>query len=148
MPETIKKGDFVELEYEGKLKEEGIVFDTTSEEAAKKQGIYSQNSTYGTIIVCVGEQQVLPGIDKALEGKETEKEYDIEIAPEDGFGKKRSDLLKLIPTSVFKREKIQPCVLKDNGLPVLSRSHRCSHSVSILRRPTLCQRMSNRRSNL
>ena len=108
MGKIIKKGDFVEIEYDGKLKEEGIIFDTTSKETAKKQGIHNPNVAYGKVIICVGENQILAGVDKAVEGRETEKEYDINISPEDGFGKKRTDLLKMVPASVFRRENIEP----------------------------------------
>ena len=39
MVETVKKGDFIEVEYTGKVSESGDIFDTTSEETAKKAGI-------------------------------------------------------------------------------------------------------------
>ena len=32
---TIKKGDFIEVEYTGKIIDDGIVFDTTDEKVAK-----------------------------------------------------------------------------------------------------------------
>ncbi len=105
----IKKGDFVELDYDGYVKEENIMFDTTDEKKAKENNIYSQKSEYGKIIICVGEHQILKGIDKTLEGKEP-GEYEIELTPEDAFGKKDSKLLKLIPSSAFKKADIQPMV--------------------------------------
>lgn len=108
MAETLKKGDFIEIEYDGKLKEEDIIFDTTSEDTAKKEGIYNPQAVYGKLTICIGQNQILPGVDNALEGKESEKEYDFEIPPEEGFGKKRADLLKMIPAKVFKEQNIQP----------------------------------------
>ncbi len=35
---TVKKEDFVEIEYTGKIKEDGTVFDTTSAKIAKEKG--------------------------------------------------------------------------------------------------------------
>ncbi len=105
--EPIKKKDFVEIEYTGKLKEENIVFDTTDEKVAKEHNL-SDNVDYGPVIICVGEEQVLKGLDKSLEGKEIGKEYDVDIKPEDAFGKKNAKLIQLIPTSKFKEQKVQP----------------------------------------
>ncbi len=103
---TIKKHDFVEIEYTGKLKDENIIFDTTDEKVAKENKLHGHD--YGPIIICVGEEQLLKGLDKNLEGKETGKEYDFDIKPEDAFGKKNAKLIQLIPTNKFKQQKIQP----------------------------------------
>ena len=35
----LKQGDFIEIEYTGRIKEENKIFDTTSEEIAKKTGV-------------------------------------------------------------------------------------------------------------
>ena len=78
--EPIKKQDFVEIEYTGKLKEENIIFDTTDEKVAKENKLHGHD--YGPIIICVGEEQLLKGIDKNIEGKEIGKEYDIDVNPD------------------------------------------------------------------
>ena len=105
--ETIKKHDFIEIEYTGKLKDENIVFDTTDEKIAKENNLHGHNN-YGPVIICVGEEQILKGIDKNLEGKDIGKEYGIEIKPEDAFGSKNAKLIQLIPTNKFKQQNIQP----------------------------------------
>ena len=105
--EPIKKHDFVEIEYTGKLKEENVVFDTTNEAVAKEHNL-SGSASYGPVIVCIGEQQILKGLDKNLEGKEIGKEYDVDIKPEDAFRNKNAKLIQLIPTNKFKQQKIQP----------------------------------------
>ena len=103
---TIKKHDFVEIEYTGKLKDENIIFDTTDEKVAKENKLHGHD--YGPVIICIGEEQLLKGLDKNLEGKETGKEYDFDIKPEDAFGKKNAKLIQLVPTNKFKQQKIQP----------------------------------------
>jgi len=103
----IAKTDFIEIEYTGKLKDENAVFDTTDEKVAKENDLES-HSGYGSVIICVGEEQLLKGLDKNLEGKETGKEYDIDIKPEDAFGEKNAKLIQLIPTNKFKQQNIQP----------------------------------------
>ncbi len=104
---AIKKGDFVELEFTGLLKEENLVFDTTSAEQARKSGIFSEKMTYGPVVVCVGEQMVLRGLDKALEGKELSS-FSVDLPPEEAFGKKDSRLIQLIPKAKFLEQKINP----------------------------------------
>lgn len=105
---TLKKGDFIEIDYIATDKEINKVFDLTSEENAKKLGIFNKDSKYGPIIICIGENQVIKGLDDSLIGKETKKEYDIEIPPESGFGKKDTKLLRMIPSRSFKSQKINP----------------------------------------
>jgi len=104
--DTIKKHDFVEIEYTGRIKEDNVIFDTTDEKVAKENDLHGHD--FGPVIICLGEDQVLKGIDKGLEDKEIGKEYDIEIIPEDAFGKKNAKLIQLIPTNKFKKQNIQP----------------------------------------
>ncbi|MBS1266215.1 MAG: putative FKBP-type peptidyl-prolyl cis-trans isomerase [Candidatus Woesearchaeota archaeon] len=104
----IKKKDFVEIEYTGKLAEDDLVFDTTDEKIAKENAIFEENHLYGPVTVCVGEKQILEGMDKNLIGKEENKEYTIKLSAEQGFGKKDAKLLKLIPSSTFRKQKINP----------------------------------------
>jgi len=104
---TIKKNDFIELEYTGKTKAEGAVFDTTDENVAKDAGIHNTGTHYGPVVICVGQHHILPGIDKHLEGKSLGK-HTITLTPEEAFGKKNAKLIQLLPTSKFIKEKIMP----------------------------------------
>ena len=104
----IKIKDFVEIEYTGKLKEDNTVFDTTNEEIAKENNLFNKNFDYGPVVVCVGQEQVLRGIDNALIGKEAGKEYKVELKPKEAFGNKDAKLIQLMPTNKFSQQKIQP----------------------------------------
>jgi len=104
---VIKIKDFVEIEYTGKIKEDNIVFDTTSEKIAKENNMFNENVDYGPVVVCVGQEHVLKGIDNVLVGKEP-GEFKIDLKPEEAFGKKDAKLIQLIPSSKFKQQKIQP----------------------------------------
>ncbi|RLE36859.1 peptidylprolyl isomerase, partial [Candidatus Woesearchaeota archaeon] len=104
----MKKGDFVELEYTGKIKDMDIVFDTTSEKEAKENNIHDAKASYGPIIICIGQGHVIKGLDEELEGKEPGKKYHIELSPEQGFGKKNAKLIQLVATSKFIKQKINP----------------------------------------
>jgi len=103
----INKKDFVEIEYTGKIKE-GMVFDTTNPEIAKENNIYNEKMSYVPVVVCVGEHQIIKGLDKYLEGREVGEEYEVNLKPEESFGKKDAKLLKMVPMSVFKKQNITP----------------------------------------
>jgi FKBP-type peptidyl-prolyl cis-trans isomerase SlyD len=102
----IEKGDFVEIEYTGKIKDDNTVFDTTDEKIAKENNLHGHE--YGPAIICIGQEQVLKGIDDNLLGKEVGKEYGMDIKPEDAFGSKDSKLIQLIRAGKFKQQNIQP----------------------------------------
>jgi len=108
MAEKTKKKDFIELEYTGIISESKTIFDTTDADIAKQNNIFSERYVYGPITICIGEGQLVPGLDKALEEKEIGKEYEIELNPEEAFGKKDVKLIKLVPTKVFTNQKISP----------------------------------------
>ena len=60
------------------------------------------------MIVCVGENQIIKGVDARLEGKEIGKEYDFKVPPEEGFGKKDPKMLRMVPLRIFKEQNINP----------------------------------------
>lgn len=102
----IKEGDFISLDYTGTV--DGKIFDVTDEAIAKKENIYRENMKYGSVIIIVGSQQLIKGLDKALVGKEPGQEFEIEVNPEDAFGKKNPKLLKIMSANVFREQKINP----------------------------------------
>jgi len=64
--ETVKKGDFVEIEFKGKY--EDRIFDTTDPKEAKEMGI--ENPDVKPVVVSAGNEMLLDGFDESLEGKE------------------------------------------------------------------------------
>jgi FKBP-type peptidyl-prolyl cis-trans isomerase SlyD len=103
----VEKDRFVELDYTGKT-EEGFIFDTTDEKLAKENGLYSEKKKYEPIVICVGKNHVLEGLDEALIGKEVGKEYSIELTPEKAFGKRTPSLIKLVSLAQFKKHNLNP----------------------------------------
>ncbi len=103
----LKKGDFIEIEYIGRIKDDNKVFDLTNEEVAKKEGIHHKDHIYKPVIICLGFNDIIKGLDEELIGKEPGK-YKIEINSEKAFGKKTYDLIKLVPNSIFNKENIRP----------------------------------------
>ncbi len=101
--EVIKKNDFIELEFTGYSK--GKVFDSNIEEDLKQ---VSKDAKPQKSIIIVSQKMVVPGLDKAIEGKEIGKEYNIDLSYEEGFGARKRELVKTIPLKVFTQQKINP----------------------------------------
>ncbi|HLC20009.1 MAG TPA: peptidylprolyl isomerase [Candidatus Nanoarchaeia archaeon] len=102
---SLKKHDFVELDYTASL-EDGTVFDTTIESVAREHRL--ENSKPKPVIVCIGESQVVKGLDDALIDKKPEGKFSIKLNPDQAFGKKDVKLIKLIPMSTFQKQKVMP----------------------------------------
>ncbi len=104
----VKKGDFIKIDYIGRIKDNNQIFDLTDEELAKKENIHQKNAKYKPIIICVGEGDVVRGLDNALDGKEVGESFSVDILPEDAFGKKDAKLIKLVNTNIFLKQNINP----------------------------------------
>ncbi|HIH17453.1 MAG TPA: peptidylprolyl isomerase [Nanoarchaeota archaeon] len=104
--EKVKEKDFIELEFTAKT-EEGKVFDTTNKKDAKEAGLPA-DADYAPVKLCVGEGQLLRGLDKQLIGKEVGKGYEIQLSPEEAFGQRDSKLVKIIPLKVFHEKQVNP----------------------------------------
>ena len=101
--EVVKKKDFVELKFTGYSN--GNIFDSNIEEDLKK---IDSKAKPKEIIVIVGENMIVPGFDRELEGKDVGKDYEIKVPAKEGFGERRKELVKTIPLKVFTEKKINP----------------------------------------
>ena len=104
----MKDGDFIYIDYIGRVKDTGEVFDLTIEETAKKENIYNPNVKYKPVPIVVGGNFVLKGLDEALLGMNVGDKKTVEIPVEKAFGERRPEFLRLIPMSVFKEQNIDP----------------------------------------
>jgi peptidylprolyl isomerase len=121
----VLKGDLILLDFNAKIKETGSLFDTTSEELARKEKLYKEGRTYEPLLVAVGEGWIPKGLDEALVGKEIGVQETIEIPPEKGFGQRDPSKIKLIPLRRFAAQKVTPypgLQLDVDGRPATIRS--------------------------
>lgn len=102
----MKEGMFIELNYTGKTSE-GVVFDTTDAEVAKKAGL-SPDFPYKPAIICLGQSFVLPAIDAFLMDKNVGETYTLTLSPENAFGKKDAKKIQLVSQSKFSKQNVQP----------------------------------------
>lgn len=115
----INQGDFVELKYSGRTG--GQLFDTNDPVHVKE----SDRSKVKKLVIIVGQGFVVPGLDKALVGKEVGKKYEIHVMPNEAFGARNASLMKTFPIRVFHDQKINPLpgmTLMLDNTPVLIRS--------------------------
>jgi peptidylprolyl isomerase len=122
---AIKKGSFVLIDYVGRVKQTGDLFDTTLEEVAKAEKVYRENMLYEPTLVVVGEGWVVEGLDEELVNLELEKPMTIEIPPEKAFGPRDPSKIRSIPLRRLRSEKVNPIPgmqIEINGRPAVIRS--------------------------
>lgn len=102
----VKKNDFVEIEFTGKISGTDEVFDTNIEADAKKADLDLKNVK--PFVLSVGHEMLPKGFDEDLEGKEIGKSYVVELKPEKAFGKRNPQMVRMIPTKLFHEQKINP----------------------------------------
>jgi FKBP-type peptidyl-prolyl cis-trans isomerase SlyD len=98
----MQKGDFVRIEYIGRL-ESGEIFDLTNAELAKKEKIFNQRAKYGPAPVIVGAGFLVPGLDKLLLEMKVGEKREAVIKPEEGFGQRNAALVRTVPAKLFKQ---------------------------------------------
>ncbi len=105
----LQKKDFIEIEFTGRVKN-GEVFDSNlKSELEKLHAGHSHPIEAEPFIYCLGEGMFLKSIDDFLIGKpETSADYEIELAPEQAFGKRDSRMIQKIPIKIFREQKINP----------------------------------------
>ncbi len=94
---ALKKGDFVEVDFTGRVIATNQVFDSTVDDKER-----------GPVVTCIGSGMLLPAVDKSMEGKSVGQEYEIELKPEDAFGLRNPKMMQLIPLQTFKEKGVYP----------------------------------------
>lgn len=101
-------GDFVEVDYVGRIKDTGKIFDLTKGDIAKKENVYNPKVTYKPVVLIVGTDFIIGGLDEALREMKVGDRKKVEIPPEKAFGEKKEELVKLIPFTRFKEQNLDP----------------------------------------
>ncbi|MBT3865939.1 hypothetical protein HOF78_02425 [Candidatus Woesearchaeota archaeon] len=104
----IKKGDFIEIDFIGKIKDSGAIFDLTKKDVAEKEKVANKSADYTPRIICVGNGDVVKGLDDFFVGKAVGKSYEIDLNVGEAFGRKDVKLIKMLPLSTFKKQDMKP----------------------------------------
>ena len=102
-----EKGDMIKLNYTGRIKDSGEIFDTTYEEVAEEEGIKQEDQEFGPRTIIIGSGHVVEGLDKFLEERGSD-ENEVSITAEEGFGERKSKLLKTFSLGKFEDQDINP----------------------------------------
>lgn len=100
---VLKKGDFVEVEFTGKIKD-GSIFDSNIKEDLEKAKIKGSPKPF---VFPLGERMFVKGVDNFLIGKDI-GEHHVELKPEDAFGKRDPKLIQTIPMKLFQQQRLNP----------------------------------------
>jgi len=90
---SIKNGDSISLDYEGKL-EDGTVFDSS------KHGDHSHPLEFK-----VGEGMIIPGFEKEILGLKVGDEKTFKIPAKEAYGELQEELKQKIPKDAFPKDK-------------------------------------------
>lgn len=100
----MNKGDFILIDYVARIKETGEILDLTLEEVAKKEKFARSDGIYEPMLVVVGKNWVLKGLDEELEKMNINETKVIEIPPEKAFGKRDPKKIKVVSVRELPKE--------------------------------------------
>ena len=103
--EKINKNDFIEVSFTGKSNDK--IFDTTFPKEAEEMGLQNANEIK-PLIISVGNQMILKGIDEELEKKEVGKSYNIHLTSDKAFGPRNPQLIRTYSLNHFKKQNMNP----------------------------------------
>ncbi len=109
--ETIEKGSIVWLEYDGwVVNPDGTtrLFDTTHEEAAKREGKYDEKKVYAEMPVVLQPGRLLPGLEEAVLSAKVGAAQEVVIPPAKGAGERDPKLVELRALREFLKQEIDP----------------------------------------
>jgi peptidylprolyl isomerase len=107
---TFQKGDFILINYTGKVKETNEVFDTTYEEISKSEHLHKEGDLYEPKLVVIGEGWVLKSLDDALLDMEAGKTSTVEIPSDKAFGQRDPEKIKRVPLRQLLVREINPII--------------------------------------
>lgn len=104
---SVENGDFVTIEYTGRVKETGAIFSTSDEETAKKADLWDKKTTFGAVPIIAGERFLLPGLDRQIVGLAVGEQQTLVVPAEEAYGQRQSDLIRSYPARLVKESGIK-----------------------------------------
>ncbi|NYZ76245.1 peptidylprolyl isomerase [Candidatus Micrarchaeota archaeon] len=105
--DKLKDGDFMKVSYTGRTAT-GKVFDTTSAEKAKEAGLPEEGRKYAPVLVVIGKGHVVKGLEESLKNMSIGEQKSIELSPENAFGVRDPNLVRILPLAEFKKRDLDP----------------------------------------
>lgn len=109
MSASAQTGDRVAVDYIGKF-EDGKMFDTSLEQVAKDNALFSPQRAYAPLEFTVGSGQVVPGFENAVKGMKVGETKTVSLPPAEAYGEAREDLIVAVSGSMFTDAGLTPQV--------------------------------------
>ena len=103
-----KDGDFLEVDYSAWDAATKELISTTDEKLAKDNELYNKDSAYGPTLVILGSNSVIKGLDRELRGMSLNEMKKFTFTPEDAFGNRHEELVRVMPLSDFRARDMNP----------------------------------------
>ena len=104
---TVGPGKTIKFDYAAGF-DNGTLFDTTFEVAAKEAGIYDPGRVYQPVTIVYGRDPLFPGLQEALLGMKEGETKNVRIPPNKAYGKKIEGSTTVLPkTSVNNYETLK-----------------------------------------
>jgi len=104
----MKHGDFIKIDFIGRIVGTNQIFDFTQEEVAKREKLHNPKNQYAPALVVIGANMVIPGVEKQLMEMKPGDEKEFTVSPDKAFGPRNPKLVKLFPVSAFLKKNINP----------------------------------------
>ena len=104
----MNSGDFIKIDYSMRVGDDKKLVSTSSEQLAKDNSIFNENTKYGPIAVVVGADQVFKKIDDSFKDAQIDKEVEVMLNPEEAYGARDPKNIKVHSYIEFKRQNIDP----------------------------------------
>ncbi len=111
---AFKDGDFLEIDYSAYDASSKELIATTMEKVARDSNTYNKDAQYGPTLVVLGSNGIIKGLDRELRSMTINESRKFTFKPEDAFGERQEDLVRVMPLSEFKQREINPVP----GMPV------------------------------
>lgn len=100
---TVVRFDYV-LSFDGEVRE------ASTEEAAKKHGIFVEGRNYEPLTFVVGGRQIIPGLEKHVVEHKAGDSFTCEIPAAEAYGERDAAKVQTIPMAQFKKQGVAPQV--------------------------------------
>ena len=78
--------------------------------SVSEQGAEPMESSDGRdpLVILIGHGNIIPGLEKAMEGREAGEKFEVDVAAAEAYGEKRDGLSQRIPKKHFGNQRLEP----------------------------------------
>jgi len=105
---ALSKKRMLRVSFNGKELLEDKIFDTTDKEVAKRFGLFDEKREYGPLTIILGEKELLPLVEKELDGMKEGEMRKVRLSVKDAFGERKAEMIRVVPLKAFHDQKMNP----------------------------------------